>query len=69
MRAAQLARQPLCEECLKVDRTTPATIAHHKHAHRGRQQMFFDAANLASVCKHCHDTTLHSEEMREASSG
>jgi hypothetical protein len=30
-------------------------VAHHKVAHRGDAGLFFDAGNLASSCKPCHD--------------
>jgi 5-methylcytosine-specific restriction protein A len=51
LRAQQLARRPMCETC----RRAPATVAHHKHPHRGVWELFADPNNLQSVCKRCHD--------------
>jgi hypothetical protein len=62
LRRDQLEKQPLCEECLKTGRTTPATIAHHEKPHRNDRELFFDPDNLASSCKPCHDGALQVQE-------
>jgi 5-methylcytosine-specific restriction enzyme A len=63
-RVAQLARQPLCETCLKRGEVTAATVVHHKEAHKGDWQKFIDPANHESACKPCHDGELQREERR-----
>jgi 5-methylcytosine-specific restriction endonuclease McrA len=66
LRAAQLAKQPLCERCLakKPRRLTAATVAHHKIPHKGDEVLFFDPGNLASSCAPCHDETEQGIEAR-----
>lgn len=34
---------------------TPATVCHHKQAHKGDEQLFWSQDNLASSCADCHD--------------
>jgi 5-methylcytosine-specific restriction protein A len=65
LRLQQLTRQPLCERCLdkQPQRYVPATVVHHRRKHEGNAELFFDPANLGSVCKTCHDGEIHSEEM------
>lgn len=63
LRDNQLEKQPLCEECSRFGRVTPATIAHHKEAHKGDPELFFDPDNLESTCKHCHDSHKQMEEI------
>jgi 5-methylcytosine-specific restriction protein A len=55
MRAVQLRDSPLCAYCLSMGRTTPATVADHIKPHRGNELLFWDASNLQSLCKPCHD--------------
>jgi 5-methylcytosine-specific restriction protein A len=57
LRKAQLARQPLCEFCLRLSRQTPATIVDHRQRHRGDRGLFFDPANLDSLCDFHHNST------------
>jgi len=54
LRAEQLYRQPLCEDCLAAGRTTAATQVHHKVPHQGNLTLFLDADNLMSLCASCH---------------
>lgn len=63
MRAAQLRREPLCRYCMERGRTTAATVADHRTPHRGDRALFFDADNLQSLCKPCHDGAKKSLEM------
>ena len=60
-RAEQLARQPLCERCLKGGIVTTATVAHHRIRHQGNETLFWDG-ELESVCKPCHDGEAQREE-------
>jgi 5-methylcytosine-specific restriction protein A len=55
LRRNQLMREPLCKRCKDRGTLTPATVVHHKVAHKGNVALFFDANNLASSCKNCHD--------------
>jgi 5-methylcytosine-specific restriction endonuclease McrA len=50
LRAAQLRREPWCRECARAQRQTPATTADHIRPHRGNAALFFDPANLQSLC-------------------
>jgi 5-methylcytosine-specific restriction endonuclease McrA len=61
-RAAQLAMQPLCEECLTQDRMTAATVVNHKIPHKGDRELFFRGSNHQSVCKPHHDGPIQRAE-------
>lgn len=63
LRAAQLARQPLCQRCLRFGLVIPATVAHHVVRHRGDPQLFWHG-QLESVCAPCHDGAIAAEEAR-----
>lgn len=56
LRDAQLRKQPLCECRLHAGRTARAEVVDHKIAHRGDSALFFDATNLQSLAKQCHDS-------------
>ena len=49
--------------CLKKDppEYTPATVVHHKKAHKGDYELFWSIDNWESACKPCHDrhTAMH----------
>ena len=62
LRFAQLSKQPLCERCLKSDKYVAADVVNHKIPHKGNWSLFNDPANLESVCKQCHDSTIQHEE-------
>jgi 5-methylcytosine-specific restriction endonuclease McrA len=63
LRAAQLRKEPLCENCLLDDgRVTAADTVHHLKPHRGDWSLFTDPANLGSVCKSCHDGEIQRGE-------
>lgn len=64
MRRAQLREHPLCYLCAEQGVVTPATIADHDTPHRGDRRLFFDPANLKSVCKPHHDSTKQRGEKR-----
>lgn len=64
LRLYQLGIEPLCRLCKQVDRLTPACVADHVKPHKGDISMFFDATNLQSLCKPCHDTVKSREEHR-----
>ena len=57
MRLAQLRKEPLCAYCMKAGSITAALVADHVIPHKGKRELFFDDANLQSLCKTCHDST------------
>jgi 5-methylcytosine-specific restriction protein A len=63
MRKAQLAAKPLCEFCEAQGITEQATIADHMKPHKGDEELFFDEANLQSLCKTCHDKYKRIQEQ------
>ena len=63
LRDAQLLKQPLCECRLHAGRTAKAEVVDHKLAHRGNSALFFDASNLQSLAKQCHDSWKKALEM------
>ena len=50
-----LQKHPLCEECRKDGRLTPATVVDHIIPHRGDSKLFWDEHNWQPLCKDCHD--------------
>jgi len=58
---ARLRRYPLCVECLKQGKTTPATVTDHIKPHKGSRHLFWDYKNHASMCKTCHDKKTATE--------
>jgi 5-methylcytosine-specific restriction enzyme A len=66
IRAAQLRAKPLCEWCEARGLLVKATVAHHTKAHGGREALFFDAGNLTSLCKPCHDGPAQAIEAGRA---
>lgn len=62
MRLAQLAKEPLCQECMKEHRLTPATVADHAVVHRGNPALFYDPDNLQSMCASCHSSKTDRED-------
>ena len=57
LRWNQLKNNPLCLFCLNEGISTAATIADHIKPHKGNESLFYDAKNLQSLCKACHDST------------
>lgn len=54
VRAVYIQAHPLCEECLKHGRITPAEEVHHiLPLSRGGTN---DASNLMALCKPCHSS-------------
>lgn len=54
-RAAFLKKHPLCVQCQKDGRLTPATVVDHIIPHRGDRVLFWDERNWQPLCKDCHD--------------
>lgn len=64
LRTAYLAAHPLCECDACAGRLTPASVVHHRMAHRGDLRLFFDPDNLQALAKRCHDR-ITAAETRE----
>ena len=50
-----LQKHPLCAECQREGKLTPATVVDHIIPHRGDQRLFWDEKNWQPLCKDCHD--------------
>jgi 5-methylcytosine-specific restriction protein A len=55
LRKKVLLAHPLCVECERQGRITPATVADHIVPHKGNLELFWDEENLQTLCKQCHD--------------
>lgn len=69
LRPIKMANNPLCEDCLKEGRITPAEEVHHiespfKYKDYRRDLLFADYSNLVSLCKECH-IKRHNNEQRK----
>lgn len=67
MRAAQLAREPWCVDCLKRGDHVPAIEVDHIIPHNGDSNLFYDAANLQSLCKTDHSSKTATEVWHDPS--
>ena len=54
-RAWFLKRNPICNECEKQNKLTPATILHHITPHNGEYRLFWDQSNWQGLCNACHE--------------
>ena len=59
-----LANRPLCVECQREGKLTPATIVDHIKPHRGDPALFWDEKNWQPLCKKCHDRKTRLENQR-----
>ena len=55
VRLAYLKRFPLCEECERQGKTTPAVLVHHIENARDNPELRLDPSNLQSLCQRCHE--------------
>jgi 5-methylcytosine-specific restriction protein A len=53
---------PLCEECKRNGRLTPATVVDHITPHKGNRELFWDESNWQALCKSCHDRKTAKED-------
>ena len=58
-----LRLHPLCAECFRNGKATPATVVNHIIPHRGAQELFWDRSNWQPLCKRCHDHKTMTEDM------
>lgn len=56
-----LARHPLCAECERTGRATPATDVDHITRRRERPDLALDESNCQALCKPCHARKTRSE--------
>lgn len=54
LRQLVLNEQPLCAECQKQGRLTPATAVDHIEPHLGDIEKFYSRENLRALCGPCH---------------
>lgn len=54
VREAFLREHPLCVECLKQGRITPATDVDHIVPHRGDPELMWNPDNYQALCHSCH---------------
>lgn len=57
LRHRQLSIEPLCRFCIEAEDVTAAEVVDHIRNHKGDPDLFFDPANLQSLCKSHHDGT------------
>ena len=62
LRLAHLAKQPLCQFCIKLGNTVAAGVVDHIKPHKGNAALLMDATNLQSLCAPCHDRHKQSQE-------
>ena len=55
LRYYQLLKHPLCKYCADLGIINKANIVDHIKPHEGNEALMFDADNLQSLCKQCHD--------------
>lgn len=56
-----LQRFPLCVQCDKAGRITPAQAVDHIKPHRGDERLFWDSSNWQALCYRCHNRKTASE--------
>ena len=62
MRAQQLARYPYCQCPHHQYQKVLAEVVDHVDPHRGDARRFWNAGNLQSMSKQCHDSMKQSQE-------
>lgn len=61
-RTGYLAHHPLCAECERMGRLTPATVVDHIIPHRGDKGLFWDRQNWAGLCRMHHNQKTARED-------
>jgi len=51
-----------CQKCKRVEADSSKLVADHRKRHRGTAELFWDIANLWTLCKPCHDSWKQAEE-------
>lgn len=60
-----LAKYPLCAECERTGKLTPATVVDHIKPHRGDKALFWDENNWQPLCKKCHDRKTRTVDQHQ----
>lgn len=55
LRAAFVSENPLCAECKRKGRVTPARHVHHKQPRKAYPDLAYEWDNLESICLECHN--------------
>lgn len=63
-RLRYLTEHPLCVECQKVGKLTPANTVDHIKPHKGDKELFWDESNWQSLCQRCHSVKTAKEDGR-----
>ena len=50
-------------QCGRLEGDTSKLVCDHKTPHRGNAALFWDEANLQTLCKPCHDKVKQKEEQ------
>ena len=58
-----LAKHPLCAECERNGKLTPATVVDHIKPHRKDMALFWDETNWQPLCKKCHDRKTRMQDQ------
>lgn len=65
MRWARLVADAFtCTRCGRLEGDTSQLVCDHKVPHRGSEALFWDEANLTTLCKPCHDGAKQRDEQR-----
>ena len=69
LRAHILDKEPLCVDCKKEGKVTPATVVDHIKAIDGEDDpLFYDEHNLQSLCDKCHRKKTRKDNSRYSTS-
>lgn len=52
-----------CRKCKRIEGDTSKLVCDHITPHRGDERLFWDEANLQTLCKDCHDKVKQAEEQ------
>lgn len=59
VRLLVLERDPLCVECLRFERITPAVDVDHIQERLQRPDLAYELSNLRGLCHSCHSRHTH----------
>lgn len=57
-----LKHHPLCAECERQGKLTPATVVDHIIPHKGDSKLFWDRNNWQPLCAHHHSIKTNKED-------
>jgi 5-methylcytosine-specific restriction protein A len=52
-----------CKHCGRLEGDTSLLVCDHIKPHRGDEHLFWDEANLQTLCKRCHDVVKQKDEQ------